>query len=104
MKYSEMNERQKKAYRNAIGAINFYIGGWENTLLDESEGSDDWKKAYDVLHDHDGLKEAIYHLATTALYINGCQFNDERLVKDIRLCGKEWLMERIEKRLVKEGY
>ena len=104
MKYSELNEREKKAYTNMKWAINDYTGLWENALENEEEGSEEWNKAYEALNNRELMKETIYQMDTTTLCRNGCQWNDERLVKDIRLCGKEWLMEVIEQLMVKEGY
>lgn len=104
MKYSELNEREKKAYTNMKWAINDYTGLWENALENEEEGSGEWNKAYEALNNRELMKETIYQMGTTTLCRNGCQWNDERLVKDIRLCGKEWLMEVIEQLMVKEGY
>ena len=46
-------------------------------------------------------------MATTDLYDDGsCCFNQaaERYLKDIRFCGKEWLMARCEARIKKAGY
>lgn len=104
MKLNELNERQKKAYTNMKWALNDYTGMWENTLMDSHEGSEDWNKAYEALNNRELMKETIYYWGTTMLCRNGCQWNDERLVKDIRLCGKAWLMEAIEQLMVKEGY
>ena len=46
-------------------------------------------------------------MATTDLYDDGsCCFNQaaERYLKDIRFCGKEWLVARCEARIKKAGY
>ena len=107
MKISEMNVRQKKAFYNVYWAANDLIGGLENTLLDYPEDSDDYKSAYALLHDHDRLVKTLYEMATTAFYDVGfCGFGTayQRYIRDINFCGKEWIMERCEKRVTKEGY
>ena len=107
MKLSECNERQKKAFMNIYHAANDLIGGLENTMLDYSEDSDEYKSAERSLSDHDTLVKELYHMATTALYGAGfCGFNEDckRYIRDINFCGKEWLMERCEARIKKHGY
>lgn len=107
MKYSECNARQKKAYENIYYAANWIIGGLENTLMDNAPESDEYKTADSRLSDHDGLAAELYDAATTEIYTDGgCFFGDaaERALRDIRFCGKEWLMERVHARLRKMGY
>lgn len=107
MKYAEMNEKQKKAFRNIYHAANWLVGGLENTLLDYEEDSSEYKSAYERLHNHDGLVDELYDMATTDIYEDGgCFFGKqaERFLKDIRFCGKDWLMERCDKRITKLGY
>ena len=107
MKVSEMNQRQKKAFYNIKYAANDLLGVLDNTLLDYPEDSDEYKSAYALLHDHDRLVKRLYSDATTCVYgPNWCGFGpeNERFIRDIRFCGKEWLMERCEKRITKEGY
>lgn len=102
-----MNQRQKKAFYNIKYAANDLLGGLENTLMDYPEDSDEYKSAYAFLHDHDGLVKRLYEDATTCVYGPGyCGFGPahERLIRDIRFCGKDWLMERCEERIKKEGY
>ena len=107
MKVADMNVRQKKAFYNIKWAANDLIGGLENTLLDYSEDSDEYKSAYELLYDHDRLVKALYENATTAVYGEGfCGFGKQYQmeIRDINFCGKEWLLERCEKRITKEGY
>jgi len=107
MKISEMNARQKKAFYNIKHAANWLLGGLENAMLDNAEGTEEYENARAALADHEGLVNTLYDMATTDLYDEGsCCFNAAAAsyLKDIRFCGKAWLMERCEKRITKEGY
>lgn len=107
MKVSEMNERQKRAFHNIYWAAQHLLGGLENTLLDYSEDSDDYKSAEALLKNHKELVNRLYEMATTAVYGEGfCGFGKRHQmeIRDINFCGKDWLMERCEKRITKEGY
>lgn len=107
MKYETMNAKQKKAFKNIYHAANWLVGGLENTLLDFEEGSREYKNAYERLHNHEGLVEELYDMAISEVYADGGMwFGDQakRYLKDVRFCGKEWLMERCEKRIAKMGY
>ena len=107
MKYADCTPRQKKAYRNILHASNWLLGGLENTMLDNPEGSEEYENAKATLADHEGLVNELYRMATTELYDEGsCCFNASAAsyLKDIRFCGREWLMERCEARIKKSGY
>jgi len=107
MKVSEMNTRQKKAFYNIKHAANWLLGGLENTMLDYPEDSAEYQSAKATLADHGGLVTELYRMATTEIYDEGsCCFNSAAAsyLKDIRFYGKDWLMERCEKRIIKEGY
>lgn len=43
MKYADCNARQKKAYRNIYHACNWFLGGLENNMLDNPEGSEEYE-------------------------------------------------------------
>ena len=107
MKISEMNERQKRPCHNIYWTAQHLLGGLENTLLDYSEDSDDYKSAEALLKNHKELVNRLYEMATTAVYGEGyCGFGKRHQmeIRDINFCGKDWLMERCEKRITKEGY
>jgi len=107
MKYAECNARQKKAYANIKHAADWLLGGLENTMLDNAEGTPEHESAKALLADHDELVSRLYDMATSELYDDGCCcFNRAAAsyLKDIRFCGKAWLLERCEARLKKEGY
>lgn len=107
MKLSEMNARQKKAYKNVYYAARDCIGGLENTISDNPDDSAECISATASLKDHTGLVETIYDMAITDIYDEGCvRFGKaaEAFMKDIRFCGKEWIMERVDRQVVKLGY
>ncbi len=107
MKIADMTERQKKAYRNIIGAANDFIGGLENTMEDSPEDSEEYINAKETLDNHDELVDFIYQEAISNVYnVGHVSFGTsaEAYIKDIRFCGKEWLMERVKNRVTKMGY
>ena len=107
MKYADCNARQKKAFKNIYHASQWLLGGLENTMLDHPEGSDEYERAKATLANHDGLVAELYSMATTDVYDDGsCCFNPAAAsyLKDIRFCGKDWLMARCEARIKKAGY
>ena len=107
MKISEMNAQQKKAFYNIRNAANYLIGGLENTMEDYPEDSEEYLEAKATLEDHDFLVSQIYDLALTEIFAEGANIFGraaEAYLKDIRFCGKEWLMERVEKQVTKAGY
>ena len=99
MKYAEMNDRQKRVFMAVLGAANDLVGGLENTMLDNAEGTEEYRLAQEALAEHDGLAVAIYDMV-----INGYTGTECVSIRDVRFCGKAWIKERIEKRLAKMGY
>ncbi len=107
MKFSDMDARQQKAFRNIKYAADDLLGGLENTLLDYDEQDQEYIDAEKLLSNHSELVNQLYKKATTELYGPGfCGFGKEAqmIIRDINFCGKVWLMERCEKRITKEGY
>jgi len=107
MKLSECNAKQKKAFINIAHCANWIIGGLENTIQDNLESSDEYQQAKATLADHDGLVALIYESAISEVYGDGIAcFNAsaKSYLKDIRFCGKEWLVARCEARVKKCGY
>lgn len=107
VKLSEMNSRQKKAFKNVYYAARDYIGGMENSMSDNPEDSDEYKGCAAALGDHAGLVEMIYQMAITDIFDEGSvQFGKsaEAFMRDVRFCDKEWIMERVERQVVKLGY
>lgn len=107
MKVADMNKRQKKAFYNIKYAANALLGGLENDLLNNPEDSEEYKSAKALLDDHDKLVKVLYRYATTEVHSEGAVWfgkSAEMFLRDINFCGKEWLMERCEACIRKEGY
>ena len=107
MKFSECNARQKKAYANICYAAKFIIGGLENTMLDYPAGSSEYEEAKAQLSDHEALVNEVYQESISCVFDVGyCDFSNSAnsFLKDVRFCGKDWLMARCEARVRKCGY
>lgn len=107
MNYKEMNEREQKAFKNIKYATYEILGGLENTMQDNPEDSREYINAMNTLSDYDTLVNMIYCEATTSYYRPGfIGFGEqyERFLKDLRFCGKDWLIECVKDRLAREGY
>ncbi len=97
MKRSEMNAHQREAFDFIISSMSDYIGGYENTLQDCKKDSEDYKEAYEFLHQgHEALRDLIYDEVMS--------LSDKGMAKHLRFAGKEFILERISKRLEKWGY
>lgn len=106
-KAKDMNEREKKAYRNMHYAMLDFTGLWENGLLDSPKGTEEYEEAYKNLHDLEILKESIYDYGTNNYYLPDrfggyATMYNEKAIRDIRFCGKEFLMDCIDDILDKE--
>lgn len=107
MKLSECDARQRKAFINIKYACPDLCGCLENTMYDYPEDSEEYKNAKATLEDHNALVTQLYDMAISAVYTEDCCYfgsEAERTLRDIRFCGKEWLMARCNARLLKEGY
>lgn len=103
----QFDMRQKKALRNIRWAVNNRIGEMENSIEDYGEDDECAIACKELLGNHEALCEDIYDEVVNnyhdcGLTIYGKQA--ERLIGDIKFCGKAWLMEQIDKRVTKEGY
>ena len=97
MKRSEMNNHQKLAFDFICEVMSAYIGGYENALLDYPEGTEEYERAKSVLNrGHETLMDDIYSEVMA--------MSDEGNAKHLRFAGKDFIMERIDKRLTKWGY
>lgn len=97
MKRSEMNLHQREAFDHICSTMSEYIGAYENQLQDCTPDDEEYKKAYEFLHQgHDNLVEIIYQ---------GVMFDSNKSVaKHLRFAGEAFIKERIDRRLTKWGY
>lgn len=93
--YREMNSHEKQVAKLISLATSEIIGGYENTLLDYPEDSEEYKEAKEILN-HDTLFGMIYDYVM--------EESRRNYASHIRFAGKQFIEERIEKRLQKEGY
>lgn len=96
-KFSECTPREKKAWKNIKNAAADYIFGLENGCFDNAVDSIEYRNYKEGLEDYDGLVKVVYSEALTTIYGEGggCFFGSgaEAFLKDIRFCGKDFLME-----------
>lgn len=97
MKISEMNNNQKRVYLMVVELCNEFIGGWENTLCDAEENSEEWNEAQKMLNaDHDTKVEWILSDVRHSI--------EWQRLENLHFVSLEWTRERIDKRLRKMGY
>lgn len=96
MKMKEMNAHQLTAFRIMKEVYNDYIGGLENGMQDYDKDSSEYEDCKNDLENHELLKETIYKLTIE-------EANRLGSAKHIRFAGKDFLLERIERRLLKEN-
>lgn len=96
MKFSECNARQIKAWKNIKYAASDYIFGMMNGCLDNPKDSKEYKDYMDGLTDLENLISTVYKEAITNVYEEGCcsfGAGAEAYIRDIRFCGKEFIMQ-----------
>lgn len=96
MKLSEMNGNQRMAARLAWDSCGWVVGGYENQMQDNDEGSEDYNSAKEALADHDLLVDEIYD--------HVMHMTDKSFRKHLRFAGKEFIIDRINGRLARWGY
>lgn len=94
--FIEMNAHEKQVERLIQEAVSEIIGGFENQLADNDEGTEEWQDAKNALT-HDNLFDMMYE---HVMYYS----SNKRHASHIRFAGKAFIEERIERRLKKEGY
>lgn len=103
-----LNRRQQRAVKNIRYATDWLIGELENTIQDFEETAPPHISAKKVLSDHDRLVKEIYSASLNNVYDAGfCSYNEKqnaRILRDIRFCGKEFLMNEVEKAVKAAGY
>ena len=93
--FIQMNQHEKEIDRLIQNAVSEWIGGFENTMADYPTDSEEYRNAQDQLN-HDTLFELIYDNIMTESRKNKSSH--------IRFAGKEFITDRIEKRLKQSGY
>ena len=97
MKRSEMNAHQQQAFDFICEAMSDYIGGYENALEDFAEGEKEHDEAMAFLaQNHETLIGIIYDEVMSRA--------DKGTEKHLRFAGKDFIVERIDRRLRKWGY
>ena len=97
MKLSDMNSNQKMAFEIAAEAVDYYIGGWENTILDYDPDSEDYKEAKEAL--------SLSHKELVENILSDCRMDIRwQRIENLHLVGLDFLRERISRRLTKYGY
>lgn len=95
--YNEMNLKERKAYNNIENAAIDYIFGLENGCFDSQKGSEEYNNYYEQISDLETLIPIVYGEAINAIYTDDGAVLGGRTakqqIKDIRFCGKEFLME-----------
>ena len=90
------NSHEKLAIMLIKESMSSFIGGYENSLLDNDEDSEEYKSAYEFLHSgHENLVDTIYW------DVMHCQRGYE---KHLRFSGETFIRDQISKRLEKWGY
>ena len=92
------NRTERRAYRFINRLANYYIAGFENTLLDYDEHDEEYIETKATLSDHESLVKDIYDM---------CMDDDDTgrvPTKDIRFCGKGRIMEMCEAVVCAYGY
>lgn len=92
----KLNEHEKVVAKLISQAVSEYIGGYENTMLDFEPGCEEYEEAKAFLSDHNGLVDAIYREVMLE--------SKDNTRSHIRFAGKQFILDRIESRLAKEGY
>lgn len=98
MKVSEMNAHEKAIWMLMDEATKEFIGGYENTLSDYEDGTEEYQEAKKFLEmGHDKMKQFFYDYVMNQSKVGSN-------ASHARFAGKEFLLERIETRLNKWNY
>lgn len=95
--FNDMTAKEMKAYKNIKNAACDYVYSIQNGCYDSQVDSEEYNDYYNHLNDLDALVDAVYVEAISAVYTDdGTTFGGsaaKAYIKDIRFCGKEFLME-----------
>jgi hypothetical protein len=100
MKFKECTPRQKKAWKNIKYAASDYIFGFENGCHDNPKDGEAYRNYLDALLDLENMKETVYQQSITCVFDEGFYgfgVGAVSYLKDIRFCGKEFLMRLVNK-------
>ena len=92
-----MNAHELTAKKIVKDVYNDYVGGLENTLLDYAEDDEEYVSAKRTLEDVDHLQEMLYKFVMTEAERAG-------YAKHIKFAGREFIMDRINALLIRDGY
>lgn len=97
MKYADMNENQKQVFRLVSDECNHYIGGWENQMMDYSEGTEEYEEAQSALsQSHEELVDTLFCIVRHT--------REWENMENLHFVSLDWMKERVDKRLKKMGY
>lgn len=91
-----MNKHEEVVARLIREEICEILGGYENSLMDFHEGEEEYEYAKRLLGDHERLVNMFYREIM--------EKTEGNFQSHIRFAGKEFILDRIEKALRKEGY
>ncbi len=96
-RFEEMSAKERKAYNNIKNAAADYIYSLENGCFDSGEGSEEYNDYYKQLTNLESLIDVVYGEAISSVYTDdGAACGGaaaKAYIKDIRFCGKEFLLE-----------
>lgn len=98
VRFSELNNNQKQVYILVQEETDNYIGGLENSLDDEEEGSEEWQRSHDELYNTDRQYKIDYILSEIRLS------RIWKLNEQLHFVSLDWVKARINKRLARYGY
>lgn len=95
MKVRDMNKNQLAVYQLMDKWTTDVIGGFENQMEDNEEGSAAYEEAKSFLSkSHEEMKQCFFDAIRA----------DREAQKHLKFVGNDFLLERIERRLTKWGY
>lgn len=97
-----LNGNEKIAWKNIKHTADFIIGGLENGLEDEEEGSEEYINYQSALNDHDGLVNQTVWEATHGEF--GPGYAHDRVIKEMRFAGNEFIRKAAHQIIADMGY
>ena len=95
-----MNKHEKLAFEVVREVMSEYISGYENSMSDYEEDTKEYKEAKEFLKKpHEELKVFLYDACMGFIETVGNEF-----YKNVKFAGKDFILNRIDKHLIKWGY